>query len=337
MGKQLYPPGATFCKHCGYCLFGLPENRCPECGSAFDPADGKTFRRRPPRRWAKRVVVWGGIALFLILAGYSALLGWLYAGWKAEASARALVVPLPEGDNIFYWPTDSAKTVPILPAGVQWLILPACRPWMDRLEEIELYSSERPSDLADSLARCRHLKKLRLGSVPLKRRDVEAIATIKTLTQLRLSDNGLRSADLAPLAGLANLSDLDLEEVDPFRQDPILDETIVTTIARLRKLKTLSLSADIPDAALDALADLPELEELYVGGCPRLTDAAVQKLLRFPALRRLDVWSEGLSSSALERLRTAFPLPRGYGGGWGGGGGGGGASSQPATSEPSAE
>ncbi len=25
------------CAKCGYCLFGLPENRCPECGLAFDP------------------------------------------------------------------------------------------------------------------------------------------------------------------------------------------------------------------------------------------------------------------------------------------------------------
>lgn len=26
-----------FCPTCGYNLTGLPENRCPECGSAFDP------------------------------------------------------------------------------------------------------------------------------------------------------------------------------------------------------------------------------------------------------------------------------------------------------------
>ena len=27
-----------FCAECGYDLQGLPENRCPECGTAFDPA-----------------------------------------------------------------------------------------------------------------------------------------------------------------------------------------------------------------------------------------------------------------------------------------------------------
>jgi rubrerythrin len=30
------------CRDCGYALFGLPENRCPECGRAFDPADPRT-------------------------------------------------------------------------------------------------------------------------------------------------------------------------------------------------------------------------------------------------------------------------------------------------------
>jgi hypothetical protein len=26
-----------YCVGCGYCLYGLPEPRCPECGLAFDP------------------------------------------------------------------------------------------------------------------------------------------------------------------------------------------------------------------------------------------------------------------------------------------------------------
>jgi len=31
------------CLGCGYDLRGLPENRCPECGRAFDPDDSTTF------------------------------------------------------------------------------------------------------------------------------------------------------------------------------------------------------------------------------------------------------------------------------------------------------
>ena len=31
------PPGR--CRQCGYILYGLPSNRCPECGTTFDPAE----------------------------------------------------------------------------------------------------------------------------------------------------------------------------------------------------------------------------------------------------------------------------------------------------------
>ena len=33
----VYPPG--HCRKCGYSLHGLPEPRCPECGSPFEPTD----------------------------------------------------------------------------------------------------------------------------------------------------------------------------------------------------------------------------------------------------------------------------------------------------------
>jgi hypothetical protein len=57
-----------WCKTCGYVLDGLSENRCPECGHKFDPANpatiltslGGTFWRR------KRVRFVGGMALLLI-------------------------------------------------------------------------------------------------------------------------------------------------------------------------------------------------------------------------------------------------------------------------------
>ena len=35
------------CKCCGYDLRGLREDRCPECGDAFDPANAKTYLLKP--------------------------------------------------------------------------------------------------------------------------------------------------------------------------------------------------------------------------------------------------------------------------------------------------
>jgi hypothetical protein len=34
------------CPHCGYCLTGLPEPRCPECGLAFDPEQLRAMMKR---------------------------------------------------------------------------------------------------------------------------------------------------------------------------------------------------------------------------------------------------------------------------------------------------
>lgn len=63
---------AFTCKRCGYDVHGLPENRCPECGTKFDPAERERILARisspPPkpryRRIAALIVVL--LALFVV-------------------------------------------------------------------------------------------------------------------------------------------------------------------------------------------------------------------------------------------------------------------------------
>ena len=86
-----------YCKKCWYVLDGLDENRCPECGRAFDPANGRTYRRITRRRWwlivSRRTAV-----VFLVLLAISVC--WLYRGnvteWRAKAKIVALGLFAPE-------------------------------------------------------------------------------------------------------------------------------------------------------------------------------------------------------------------------------------------------
>lgn len=65
-----------YCTACHYRLDHLPENRCPECGRAFDPEDPTTFlgrnvisiwarRGRPPGNWTLAATALFGILLLV--------------------------------------------------------------------------------------------------------------------------------------------------------------------------------------------------------------------------------------------------------------------------------
>ena len=44
-------PESARCWGCGYSLRGLGENRCPECGRGFEPADAESYRHAGTRPW----------------------------------------------------------------------------------------------------------------------------------------------------------------------------------------------------------------------------------------------------------------------------------------------
>ena len=62
------------CLGCDYLLYGLSENRCPECGRPFDPSDPHTFNTK----------IWVGRRyLALSLLGIAAMsLPLLFAYWR---------------------------------------------------------------------------------------------------------------------------------------------------------------------------------------------------------------------------------------------------------------
>lgn len=56
------PPETMYCLDCGYDVRGLPENRCPECGRAFDPDDSTTFLCSQVD--GRRYLTWALLGLF---------------------------------------------------------------------------------------------------------------------------------------------------------------------------------------------------------------------------------------------------------------------------------
>lgn len=59
-----------FCRQCHYDLRALPESRCPECGTPFDPLEEKTFLRELPD---EREALHRRIAIMLIIGMTAAL------------------------------------------------------------------------------------------------------------------------------------------------------------------------------------------------------------------------------------------------------------------------
>lgn len=294
---KLFPPGAIFCRTCGYCLFGLPENRCPECGCAFNPTDSKTFLSRPRNKWVKRVLLWGGISLLLLAIAYGSFLRWLYVGWCAEAGARDLDVR-----------PDRVKTEALLPLGLSWLFAGECRQWLEMVDDVSVwYRTVSPQEIA-SISACRRMRSLVLRRVPLKGKDVAAIARCRELQQLALISDGLSGDDVAPIAALTQLRVLSLSGND------CLGNSALAAAGQLKELRRLCLDdAAITDSGLANLSALANLEELKFSRCRSITDLAVLPLSHLTQLKELDLSGTSLTPAAFERLRQNLPECKVYG------------------------
>ena len=293
-----------FCRRCSYDLHATPlENpRCPECGHPFDPADPRTFRRRPVRRWLRHVRRAAAclLILFLVLA---AVWGWFYWGWYSDR--QALV---------------SLKLDPSNPAFVEYT--PILTPWpkqhlgpagfvLDRVVEVNLTFRSDLTDLAP-LAQLTHLQQLYLADTSVS--DLTPLARLTDLQELDLSDT--RVTDLAPLTRLTSLQHLSLD---------CTGVTDLAPLTRLTNLQSLNLGhTDVADLAplagltdlqtlhldktgvtdITPLARLMNLQELWLYGTG-VTDLAPLGGLK--SLRYLPVPKETISEAQADALRRTLP------------------------------
>ncbi len=87
-----------FCRSCNYDLRAVPVDRCPECGTTFDPRDALTYRK------TRRSLVLAALATFLILVLLTLLATPLFAyGGLVVAFAGALILSTPLTFLVFFW------------------------------------------------------------------------------------------------------------------------------------------------------------------------------------------------------------------------------------------
>ena len=80
---------AFTCKRCGYDLHGLPEPRCPECGTGFDPAERERILARIHSPLPKARYRWIAPLVVVLLALTVAAGLWFYREASKAAANRA--------------------------------------------------------------------------------------------------------------------------------------------------------------------------------------------------------------------------------------------------------
>jgi hypothetical protein len=88
-------PETMRCLGCGYDLHGLPENRCPECGLPFDPADPGTslLSADSGRKYLVAAIAsLGMLTLPLLALGLIAGTDWYIQSWASWFLDVALVL-----------------------------------------------------------------------------------------------------------------------------------------------------------------------------------------------------------------------------------------------------
>ncbi len=119
-----------YCISCNFDLRGLPGNTCPECGSAFDPADPATFLNAltsPFWRIAKRIFAVAAILFVCAIIAFGVLffIG-VRTATRAEERLQAtrmigdLIAEHVEASPTHAWPTSWADLEKLPPRTSIW-------------------------------------------------------------------------------------------------------------------------------------------------------------------------------------------------------------------------
>lgn len=163
---------------------------------------------------------------------------------------------------------------------------------------VKLYLSSNKIEVIEGLEALTHLELLELGSNKI--REIRGIATLTELTELWLGKNKITEMKLPSLPKLQRLSiqsnRLTHWDDSLFSACPNLEELYLSHnrlegpipdgVGKLKKLKILDLGANAVDD-MRAVAQLPELEELWINDNKLASLEAVKALQSMSSLRTL--------------------------------------------------
>ena len=316
MNSAKQPQGAVlFCRRCGYPLTGLTAQRCPECGTVFDPASPRTYVRHPGtplrRRWARRATA---VSISVVLA-FSIPAAFLCYEWRHER--RAISALQSKGIAV--------RTEPVGPEWTRRAAGPGLGRLFDRAAIISASGETLGDDEWAGMSSLSHAWYLDLTESNAADAQMRYVGRLHRLRHLRLSGTGVTDAGLAHLRGLASLeslnlsgtqiSDAGLEQLGGVTSITSLDlfQTRVSDrgarhVAALRYLTRLDLGAtDITDAGVVHLAGLSHLSDLSIAGTG-ITDEGLRHLAALGCLRRLDLSHTRITESSIGELRRLKSL-----------------------------
>ena len=201
-----------YCRGCSYPLNFLPENRCPECGRDFDPADPKTFKKLQRRPWLKWFTLLFAVVLFLVAidVGHKQ-----YRAWQMRRFREARDVVRNIGGDLLavdsFSEADTPERVDTVSLGDQFsspLTTDTIRdlePYLRRFPRFRLAIYGRKCE-GNALSQLNGLRNIReLSADTLTDENLTGLANLSSLEAIALSGRGITDRGLAYLRDLAAL------------------------------------------------------------------------------------------------------------------------------------